>query len=127
MADMEERTSDARRKVTCAESANNDYDGQIERLYDVMRRIDDMEGERNAIMDYYSDGYEAYTGSWSGERFNVLKDTVDNQMCRHISDYYGEIDDVMRQLNQKVRDLKRLKSQNNNLIRSLMSWIDEWS
>lgn len=128
MAELYELQSDCddtENEITDRKAIHDSYCEQIERLRETKERLNDIIDRALDVSDSLNEGYEEFEGSWSGDSFDALRSTVDNELNPHTYEYYQRLENVIDQFDEKISELEDARNENEDILGALQDRLSD--
>lgn len=112
-------------EISQEQSAYDLYCGQIDELRTARGKLEEIITQTLNASDILDQGYEEWQDYWSGNAFNTLCDTLDNELTIHLHEYYLKQEDVIDQIDQKISELKTQRDRQDNIIGILKNRLSD--
>ena len=112
-------------EISQEQSAYELYCGQIEELRAAKEKLEEIITQTLDASDILDQGYEEWQEYWSGNAFNTLCYTIDEELTFHLHDYYLAQENVIDQLNQKISELETQRDRQDNIIGILKNRLSD--
>lgn len=123
--ELESDRDDAENEISDRSSIHDSYCEQIQRLRQAKGLLNDIMDQASNVSDDLKEGYEEFSGYWSGDSFNNLKMTVDKEVGQDTYDYHKALKEVISEIDDKISELENARDDNENIVCDLRDRLSD--